>query len=433
MRKRAIAVLLVAVAATFLITSTESGAQSEAQSGAQFLPGILTGPEQAIPAGRASLPQPEISDRLYPRSRLATVDTRLMIQAVAGTEARLDLFDDVRLLARTTGVERVRRDEYTWRAEIVGIPSSYAKFDIVDDVVHGRIVVPGDGVYVVRYAGNGVHSVRRVDPTAFDLQDDTIGVPAPAEARAPVSTRRAAETIRYLALWSKAAKKEVGGAKALKAIMNKTVSDWNDGAEAAGIDDRLKLAKAKKLKLKDAGNTILDLLAINDATKGTVDPKAAKLRDKFKGDFVGWYTKAGPDGACGVAWRPFGHSAGNESFMYSVVQTNCNDGFSGGAHEVLHNMTGCHPKEEAGCDTVSTPYSFGYLQKKAKNVPTPRAMSILGTFVAALCPAGGASCTMLTTMSFSGGKFMGNKMGDSKANIGRMVNENAASFAAYRE
>ena len=429
MRNRALTSLLVAAAATFLITSAESGAQS----GAQSVPEVLTGPEHVIPADRASLPQPEARNRRYPRARLAAVDTRVMILAGAGEEARLDLFDDVRLIARTTGVEHLRRDEYTWRAELVGIPNGYAKFDIVDDVVHGRIIVPGDGVYVVRYAGNGVHSVRQVDPTAFHLQDDSVGIPAPATARGPVPTRRAAEVIRYLAVWSKAAKKEAGGRKALKAIINKTVSDWNDGAEAAGIDDRLKLAKSKKLKLKDAGDTRVDLFAINDALQGTVDAEAAALRNRFKGDFVGWYTKAGPDGACGRAWRPLSHHPGNEVFMYSVVQTNCNDGFSGGAHEVLHNMSGCHPKQEVGCSPNSSSYSFGYLQTKAKNVSTPRAMTILGTFVPALCPNSGASCTMLTTMSFTGGKFQGNKMGNGKANIGRMVEENAASYAAYRQ
>jgi hypothetical protein len=85
----------------------------------------------------------------------------------------LNLFDDVAFTAKLDRLEAAGSDGYTWIGHLEGIDHSQVVLVIGGGQMAGNITLP-DEFYQVRFAGNGVHAIYRIDQTAFPPEDDPI-------------------------------------------------------------------------------------------------------------------------------------------------------------------------------------------------------------------------------------------------------------------
>jgi hypothetical protein len=130
---------------------------------ARTLKGILFVPAPSFDVDPRA-PRPEVI-----RSRRVTIDTAALMAApsdevngVARPALLLNLFDD---LAYTIVADRVEpvSGGFTWVGHAQGFDGSLVTLASVDGAIAGNLQVP-DGVFVVRYLGDGVHEVAQIDP-----------------------------------------------------------------------------------------------------------------------------------------------------------------------------------------------------------------------------------------------------------------------------
>ncbi len=185
-------------------------------------------------------PQPRPDDLQYLRTRLAIVDVQLLQQSDVGTRLRLNLFDGVDVTAIAVAVDSYRPGSVSWRGRIEGRPLAWARFERVGDAVVGALSIGGRS-FALHYAGNGVDSVRELDVsslTASSLDDDDILVrrsSQPAARRDPPPAR-AKKTMKYGAVYTKAARNEAGGTDAINAVAQLTVTMLNDAMAAQNVE-----------------------------------------------------------------------------------------------------------------------------------------------------------------------------------------------------
>lgn len=371
------------------------------------------------------MPQPDSSDPRYRRSRLATVDTALLISARTEGSLLCNLFDDVTLEIVFDEIISRGRAGHSFLGRVAGESVSTVLFEQIDEVVIGAIQTPG-GHYVLRFAGNGLHSIHEVRPAAPTLQDDFINVPFSERGLpATFASTKAKKTFNYLGLYTKDALTAQGSKTALKATVRATVTWLQAALKAQKLKHKVKFKGIKAVKGSDSRDLTTALTTVTDGSDGIYDT-ADKLRNKKGADFVGLYIRGDGTGFgfCGLGWRPFGYAPSNEAFAYHSVREDCNaqSGGSVGAHETLHNMGGCHPNVAGdGCFNGATPNGKGHaFQSISGNFHTT-----LGT--GAVC----GTCVTLRTVSGKK-KFQGSKVTDANSDISGMVNRGAATYAGYR-
>lgn len=410
-----LAIVVVTLVATLL-----QGGSLEAQRLPELIQSV---PEAALGAATVSLP--DAGDVRYRRSRHVLLDVDQLRAARPGHRARFQVFPDRSLVVVLDEVIASGRDQQSYVGHVDGAPLSSVVLERVDGVVVGRVQVAGD-TYAVRYAGGGLSTVHEVDPAAFAVPDRPLEVPVrfpgAVDGGEPAAKRKR-QKFFYVALFTKAAKKAQGGRKALRATAKLTVTWINKALRSQKVKHRVKFKGLKPVKGADSGDLSTALQAVTAVDDGVYD-RAQKHRDRKNADFVGLYIVGDGTGygACGLGWRPFTVSATNAPYMYSAVREDCNvvGGGKTGAHELLHNMSGCHPVFGGvpACEQPAFRFAFGKVVKGD-------AHTTLGT--GAVCPR----CADLMTVSGKK-RFQGSKVGGPRANIARLVNRGAAIHSAYR-
>ncbi len=388
-------------------------------------PTLFSSSSLRIAADQASVPQPGSADPRYRRSRLAFVDTSLLVSTRVRASVSVNLFDDVNLEIVFDDIISHGRQGHSFIGRVVGEQVSMVLFEQIDEVMVGAIQTRG-GHYVVRFAGNGLHSIHEIRPVAFVRSDDFIDVPSGEAAVLDVlASGRAKKKFNYLGVYTKDALTAQGSKKALKATVRATVTRLNAGLKAQKVKHTVKFKGIKKVNGKDDGDLTNALDGVTNQTDGVYDETGA-LRDKKRADFVGIYIRGDGTGFgfCGLGWRPSTYSPTNARFAYHSVREDCNmrGGGNTGAHEMLHNMGGCHPNVAGdGCFNSPTPNGAGHAFLSVSG----NYQTLLGT--GAVC----ATCVRLMTVS-GPKKFGGAKVGDANSKVGDLVNKGAATFAAYR-
>jgi hypothetical protein len=109
---------------------------------------------------------PAVRDKQVTRARPVKIDLQLLTKASApGQAIALNLFDDVNLVAQADRIERTERG-VNWIGQVQGIPQSQVVIVANGDVVSGNISMP-QARYHIRFVGNGVHEVQRIDQSLF--------------------------------------------------------------------------------------------------------------------------------------------------------------------------------------------------------------------------------------------------------------------------
>ncbi len=90
----------------------------------------------------------------------------------------LNLFDDVCFTAVLDRLEVQQPNRFTWIGHIEAKPNSHVIFVVKDEVLSGNITMPGE-LYQVRYAGNRVHAISRIDVNSFPPEAPPLTRPSP--------------------------------------------------------------------------------------------------------------------------------------------------------------------------------------------------------------------------------------------------------------
>ena len=103
------------------------------------------------------------------RVRTVAVDVGAVRRSAESRAAiTLNLFPDACLVADVTDIAYDKDGRLIWTGRIAGSPEGSAVTLVAaDDVIVGSVNAGGPASYQIRYAGNGVHVVMRINPGAY--------------------------------------------------------------------------------------------------------------------------------------------------------------------------------------------------------------------------------------------------------------------------
>ena len=77
----------------------------------------------------------------------------------------IPLFDDRRLVAVRERQVKIDQDGLVWHGKVLDAPFSLVTLAAVRNVLVGNFMTSDGSYFQLRYLGNGVHSLRQVDPS----------------------------------------------------------------------------------------------------------------------------------------------------------------------------------------------------------------------------------------------------------------------------
>jgi len=400
----------VAVSLALIAVGRGTDTNVAAQAGGRALFGAAPPGRPMADAHRSARPAPK-------RSRLATIRADLLaLDGNGAAPIALNLFDDVRLVARVDRVERRSSGSFVWHGRVDGVRHGHAIFASNDGVLAGVVSIEG-ATFGISYAGDGLYDVRQVDPSAFPT-DDPIGDLVPATPMsgtiAPPATDSAAEQ-DLLVLWTPAARVEAGGTPAIQSLIDVAVGRANTAYANSGVITRLRLVYRGEITYVETGIST-DLTALSSNGDGKLDGVHA-LRDQFGADVVSLigagYTA---DGACGIGYLMNSPGSSFAPSAFSVVDWSCANENLTLAHEIGHNQGLNHdPANAAGQGAY--PYSFGYVDPSC----VFRTVMSYG------------ACERVMQFSSPGVTFNGRVTGTPSQDNARTLNNTALIIANFRQ
>jgi hypothetical protein len=285
-------------------------------------------------------------------------------------------------------------------AHLAEHPEAQAVLAYVDDAVAGSIVTSDGELFVVRYAGGGVHRVLQLDPNQIPPEGELPMEPAPsaaemraAAARRPVRGRVELEMaadvtegddvvqewtpgadavadapvaadstdtqmrdgtstiIDMLIVYTPQSRVNNGGYAGMSAVINASVAKANLAFANSRAGVILRVVHTAEVNYTTAGIGN-DLAALRNKTDGRMD-EVFTLRIQYNADLVSLFVTAGNDGIAGIAYllNPLTMGAGVYDSAFSAVVDVFADGNISFAHEVGHNLG-------AGHDTCCGVFSY---------------------------------------------------------------------------
>jgi hypothetical protein len=299
-----------------------------------------------------------------------TDDFRLREFTAPGDRLRLSMEPGTNLEVELVRVTSDPLNGYVWSGRVVGEPASLVTLVLEPDGIAGTVSYPGAD-YEIRLLGNGRSTVLRQDPLAHQGDVEVLaGPPDPTRRQRPAQPagRATESTWDVLFLFTKAAARELGSDRAMKAAIRVAVANWNTALEASNLPITVRAVKMRRVKYGPTGRSYgYALQALRDVTNrddGEMD-KVHKWRERFGADFVSLIAQDN-DELCGLGWLPGeneGLDAGYSEWPFHLVASDCVSGRGGltTAHEGGHNVGLRHNVEDSGNgDSGAWPYSYGY-------------------------------------------------------------------------
>ena len=258
----------------------------------------------------------------------------------AGSTLTLNLFEDMMLVAVLGQVEPNYGGGFTWVGQVQDEPLSLVTLVVNDGLMAGTVALP-KGLFEISYAGNGVHAVHEVDPTAFPPEAGPIPVEVQEDEVADAVTAALADdgsVIDVMVVYTPAARGAVGGTTAMVNMINLAVAETNQSYSNSGVIQRLNLVHAAEVTYTET-TFYAALDAVTDPNDGKMD-NVHTLRDTYFADEV--VLIINDTQYCGLAWLMQTVSTTFEDHAFAVVHWQCATGYYSFGHELGHNMGAQH-------------------------------------------------------------------------------------------
>jgi hypothetical protein len=248
-------------------------------------------------------------------------------------------------------------------------PLSQVVLAYVDDAVAGSIVTPDGEMFLVRYAGGGVHRTYQIDPEripsegepmmpsfAADQRPDLTGsapepivaplmaadAPPVAEDATDMQVRDGSNSVvDVMVVYTTQSRINNGGVSGMNALINAATAKANLAYTNSQAPVLVRIAHTAEVSYAASGSLGTDLGALQNGSDGKMDEIYA-LRTTYNADMVSLFVPTGD--AAGIAYliNPESSGAGALNWVMSVVVDVYADGNITFAHELGHNMGAGH-------------------------------------------------------------------------------------------
>ncbi|CAN5258183.1 hypothetical protein BH11PSE11_BH11PSE11_15800 [soil metagenome] len=415
------------------VASISTAVQAASPDAPASVPKSLFVPSTAAAARDAAV----ATERQIVRSQTVAIKLPLLTGPIDGTagDSRshppilLNLFDDVSFVAEPTQVSHTAKG-VTWLGKLRGVDLSSVVIVVSGDVVSGNISSP-QGRYHIRYVGNGLHEVQKIDQSKFPEDETHVPVPEPgaggdAYQRDPSAASDDGTTIDVMVIYSATTRAAAGGTSAIESQINLAIAETNQAYLNSGVTQRVRLVHAAEAAYTEAvSNPLLAALnCITSTSDGCLDNVHA-LRNTYGADLVSFWIE-GDHSSCGVAWLMTSVSTAFSGNGFSAVERSCATGYYSFGHELGHNM-GLNHDTYVAAGTLPYAYAHGYTNAAAAS-PWRTIMAYNDA-----CTAVGKNCTRIQYFSNPGILFGGAAMGTVASSDNHLaLNNTAFAVANFR-
>lgn len=305
-------------------------------------------------------------NRTVLRSRAVHVNVSLLnvLRDSDGGEVILNLFDNVRFVASFKKAVVNSSERTILFGDLRGIPQGTVSLALGNDIVIGYVRTPAQGAYRIVYLGDGVHSVREIDPSQYPSCGGAVRPTSRKEGNEdpdiPIeSDREASRNIQdVLVVYTPAARSEAGGTDAMLAEIDLAVAETNEGYINSGVNPILRLVGTNEVGYTESGSTLTDLERLQVWGDAILDEVHA-IRDAVGADLVCLIVADGD--YCGTAYimTPAYFGFAFQAWAFSVVRLDCATSNYTFGHEIGHNQGCNHDRDHAG-DYCLFDYSYGH-------------------------------------------------------------------------
>lgn len=293
-----------------------------------------------------------------------------------GNLIRLNLFSDKEFIAEIKNRQEKSGGIKVFKGNLEGKPESRFTLATKENAVAGNIHTE-EGIYEIRYAGGGAHTIRLVDPKLLP-QDKMHKVLPPRQTATALYTPPPPSSVAtpiadIVIIMTPDAYESIGGdSDAATAFVEVMVDEANQAYELSNVDMRLRWLRwdvVSDSAYNDSGNLNADLDALSSEwlTSGAVSFRsdlnafARSRREEYDADLVNLLVADGGR-FCGLAWlmTEATESIFGDSGAYSVVDVDCVSSYTF-IHELGHNM-GLEHDRNNNDESVNPryPYAYGY-------------------------------------------------------------------------
>ena len=295
--------------------------------------------------------------------RYVKVDIGALSDDIDGQVIRLNLFEELDVVAILERTEPTTRNGFLWFGSLPDYPNGDVRLSVLDGVVVGSVTLDLGESYLIRYAGQGVHVIRAANPDDFLIAADPIlkeANDANADLVAPgvALGRRLAPalddcgSIDVLVVYTAAARISENGVGAIEGLAFLALADMNLSLKNSGLVVRVRIVHITEVPLvattgpKGSASVVYDRIKKDLKTlEANADVKA--LRNKYGADLVSLLT----DNVYGIDTGQYyggianylNLSGGKAEWAYSLVTAySAAAPYYSFAHELAHNLGAQH-------------------------------------------------------------------------------------------
>jgi hypothetical protein len=330
----------------------------------------------AGPSAAAFATPPPLLRILEEKNSVAEPATELRSVPVAVDAARLltdapftlGLLDGREYTAEREGLEVRTPDDWSWQGTLWldGTKVGRALLTVVEGHVSG-LFYGADGVFTVAPVPGG-HRLVEVDPGAEACQlltprlEEPFPRTFPGEMPAPtvpLAPEKMTATVDVAVLYTQRSRSSVGGAGAIRALIQNAADATNDAFNRSGVDARVRIVHMEETAHGESTREMAEDLVWLSTDRGV-----ANLRRTHRADLVALIVDQIVDGTGGIAWgmfRPATIGQDAAALGFSVTARGLAVGNLTFAHELGHNL-GLHhdPAHAPPPGAIFAPFAYGH-------------------------------------------------------------------------
>ncbi len=309
----------------------------------------------------------EANLRAAARSRFATINFASLERARPGGKLLLNLFDDL-VLTAVIDENYLQGNATIWVGHIEGEAMAQLFLASSGGQIAAQVSSP-NGVYEVRYAGDGVHVISQIDQSLYPEEAPPIEVNPPASEinspetfPSPNAVEDDGSVIDVLVVYTPAARSAAGGVTAIQNLINLAIAQTNTSYANSNINQRLNLVYMGEIAYTESSSMETDLERLRRSDDQHMN-SVHSLRNTYYADLVSLIEVSSQ--YCGIAYHMNPVGSYFRDWAFSVVAHDCATGYYSFAHELGHNMGARH---DWFVDVGVTPYSYahGYVNTVAR-------------------------------------------------------------------